>query len=129
MKRSLQLNPDNRPATWAQVRDWRDTHEVAPVETSQGTFDCDDRSDKRLYEQLGMFDYLDTLNPDGTLSWKRADNTWVALSKQQLADLYQEIRINRAKRAGVLHVKAAEFEALEVKPLVKELQVLNFWLK
>lgn len=129
MKRSLQLNSDNRPATWDQVKYWRDTHEVAPIETSQGTFDCDDRSDKRLSEQMGMFDYLDTLNPDGTLSWKRADNTWVALSKQQLADLYLEIRIARAKRAGILHKKSALFEQQETFPLLRDIKSLDFWLK
>lgn len=129
MKLSLNNNPDNKPATWEQVKHWRDTHEVVPVVTSQGPFDCDARSDTRLSEQLDMFDYLDTLNPDGTLNWKRADNVWVPLSKQQLADLYQEIRIERAKRAGRLHKKAALFEQQTEMPLLRDIKSLDFWLK
>jgi len=129
LKRSLQLNPNNRPATWEQIKQWRDIHEVAPIETSYGVFDCDERADKRLQEQLDLFDHLTTLNPDGSLNWKLADNTWQSFNKEALADAYNQIRVKRAKRAGVLHAKAAEFEAMGVKPLVKELQVLNYWLK
>jgi len=85
-------------------------------------------ADKRLYEQLDLFDYLTTLNEDGTLSWKRADNTWVNLTKADLATLYHEIRVNRAKRAGLLHIKAAAYEAMETKPTVVDLKSLSYWL-
>jgi len=128
LKRSLQLNPDNRPATWQQVREWRDIHEVSPVDSQFGVFDCGPMADKRLYEQLDLFDYLTTLNEDGTLSWKRADNTWVNLTKADLATLYHEIRVNRAKRAGLLHIKAAAYEAMETKPTVVDLKSLSYWL-
>ena len=129
MKRLLQLNPDNRPATWEQIKQWRDIHEVAPIETSYGVFDCDDRSDKRLQEQLDLFDQLTTLNPDGSLNWKMADNTWQSFTKEALADAYNQVRVKRAKRAGVLHVKAAEFDAMNVKPSIAELKSLDFWVK
>ena len=129
MKRSLQLNPDNRPAIWIQIKQWRDTHELAPVQTQYGIFDCDEKADKRLYEQLDLFDYLITLNSDGTLNWKLADNSWIALTKDQLAQVYHEIRVGRAKRAGLLHVKAAEFEAMKTKPLIKNLKIINYWLE
>ena len=128
MKRSLQLNPDNRPATWQQVREWRDIHEVSPVDSQFGVFDCGPIADKRLYEQLELFDYLTTLNEDGTLSWKRADNTWIDLTKAELATVYHEIRVNRAQRAGLLHIKAAEYEAMETKPSVVNLKSLSYWL-
>ena len=128
MKRSLQLNPDNNPADWQQVREWRDIHEASPVDSQFGAFDCGPTADKRLYEQLDLFDYLTTLNEDGTLSWKRADNTWVDLTKAELATVYHEIRVNRAQRAGLLHLKAAEYEAMEIKPNVSELKSLSFWL-
>jgi len=128
LKRSLQLNPDNRPATWQQVREWRDIHEASPVDSQFGVFDCGPMADKRLYEQLDLFDYLTTLNEDGTLSWKRADNTWVNLTKADLATLYHEIRVNRAKRAGLLHIKAAAYEAMETKPTVVDLKSLSYWL-
>ena len=128
MKRSLQLNPDNNPADWQQVREWRDIHEASPVDSQFGAFDCGPTADKRLYEQLDLFDYLTTLNADGTLSWKRADNTWISLTKAELATVYHEIRVNRAQRAGLLHLKAAEYEAMEIKPNVSELKSLSFWL-
>ena len=128
MKRSLQLNPDNRPATWQQVREWRDIHEVSPVDTQFGVFDCGPMADKRLYEQLDLFDYLSTLNENGTLSWKRADNSWIDLTKAELATVYHEIRVNRAQRAGLLHIKAAEYATMEVKPTVKKLKSLENWL-
>ena len=129
MKRSLQRNPDNRPASMEQIRDWRDYHEASPINTTHGTLDCDSKADKRLYEQLDLFGYLDTLNPDGTLSWKMADNTWQAFTKNELADAYNQVRINRAQRAGLLHVKAAEFEAMTPMPTVNELKDISFWLQ
>lgn len=128
MKRSLQLNPDNRPATWAQIKYWRDKHEVAPVETSFGIMDCDNKADKRLSEQAELFASLETLNEDGTLEWKMADNTWKAFTREQLVDAYYQVRVNRARRSGLLHVKAAEFKAMQEKPSVKLLKRLDYWL-
>ena len=128
MKRSLQLSLDNRPATWEQIKYWRDIHEVVPVETSFGFMDCDDKAIKRLSEQTRFFDNLKTLNTDGTLSWKMADNTWRPFTQEQLVDAYEQVRINRARRSGMLHLRAAEFESMQEKPPVSTLKRLDYWL-
>lgn len=127
MKRSLQLNPDHRPATWKQIRDWRDAHEVAPVATSFGTFDCDERSDARMSGSIEQFDNLPTL-VGGKLTWKRADNSYIALTKAELQQVYAEVKANRAARGAVLHVKAEQFRQMATPPTPAQLADLSFWL-
>ncbi|MDP4546482.1 DUF4376 domain-containing protein [Marinobacter sp. MDS2] len=128
MKRSLQLNPDNRPATWEQIKRWRDTHEIAPVATSFGVFDCDERSDARMAGSIEQFDNLPTLQ-EGKLTWKRADNTYVALTKAELEQVYAEVKTNRAARGAVLHVKAEQFWQTNPAPTPAQLSDLSFWLE
>lgn len=127
MKRSLQLNPDHRPATWAQVKHWRDTHEIAPVSTTFGLFDCDERSEARLVQALEEFVHLTTVM-DGKLTWKRADNTPVALTQTELSQAYAEVKRGRAVRAAQLHAKAEAFRQMNPPPTVTQLKVLDFWL-
>lgn len=129
MKRSLQLNPDNKPATWAQIRDWRDTHEIAPVTTSFGTFDSDERSDARLSGSIELFDNLPTLDQDNKLTWKRADNSFIKLTKTELQTVYTELKINRAARGAILHVKAEMFRQMNPTPTPAQLSDLAFWLE
>ena len=127
MKRSFQLNPDNRPATWAQIKHWRDTHETAPVNTSFGLFDADERSDSRMRQAIELFDSLPTVT-DGLLTWKRADNTLVDLSLPELQQVYQEVRIGRASRAALLHRQAEVFRQQANPPTPAELSRLETWL-
>ena len=75
MKRSLQINPDNRPASAEQIKDWRDKHESSPVEVTLGSFDCDPLSVLRMSDAIAQFDMLPTLNPDDTLNWILGDNS------------------------------------------------------
>lgn len=128
MKRSLQLNPDNRPATWQQIRDWRDAHEVAPIETTFGIFDCGERSDARMAGSIEQFANLPTLQA-GRLTWKRADNTYLPVTKAELVQVYAEVRTNRAVRGAVLHVKAEMFRQMPVPPTPAQLSDLSFWLE
>lgn len=127
MKRSLQLNPDNRPATWAQIRDWRDTHEIAPVTTSFGDFDCDERSDARMSGSIELFDNLTTVQ-SGKLTWKRSDNSFIQLTKSELEQVYAEVKLNRGARGAVLHVKAEQFRQMDPAPTPAQLADLSFWL-
>lgn len=127
MKRSLQLNPDHRPATWKQIRDWRDVHEVAPVATSFGVFDCDERSDARMAGSIEQFDNLPTLQA-GKLTWKRADNSYIALTKAELEQVYVEVKTNRAARGAVLHVKAEQFRQMNPAPTPAQLADISFWI-
>ena len=127
MKRSLQLNPDNRPATWGQIKHWRDTHEIAPVTTTFGAFDCDERSDARMRQAIEAFDSLPTVT-DGTLAWKRADNTLVNLTLVELQQVYQEGKIERASRAALLHQQAEAFRQQSVPPTPAQLAQLETWI-
>lgn len=127
MKRSMQLNLDNRPATWKQIRDWRDAHEIAPVDTTFGTFDCDERSDARMAGSIEQFANLPTLQA-GKLTWKRADNSLLALTKTELEQVYAEVKANRAARGAVLHVKAEQFRQMDPTPTPAQLSDLSFWL-
>ncbi|WP_428398312.1 DUF4376 domain-containing protein [Marinobacter salarius] len=128
MKRSLQLNPDNRPATWANIKHWRDTHEVAPVATAFGVFDMDERSDARMAGSIEQFDSLPTLQA-GKLTWKRADNSYIALTKAELQSVHSEAKLNRATRGAVLHVKAEQFRQMDPAPTPAQLSDLSFWLE
>lgn len=127
MKRSLQLNPDNRPATWEQVKHWRDAHEGAPVDTLHGAFDADDRSERRMSDAHNFFDDIPK-NEDGTITWKRADNTFIDLTGPQLLGVYVEVMEKRAARAALLHRKAEEFRLQDPKPTPAQLSRLSFWI-
>jgi hypothetical protein len=128
LKRSLQLNPDHRPASWEQIKHWRDTHETAPVTTSFGVFDCDERSDARMAGSIELFDSLPTLQ-EGKLTWKRADNTFIQLTKVELEQVYAEVKTNRAARGAILHVKAEQFRQMSPAPTPAQLADLSFWLE
>ena len=128
MKRSLQLNPDNRPATWEQIKHWRDTHEVAPVATTFGMFDADERSDARMAGSISQFNNLPTLQ-NGKLTWKRADNSYIALTETELQQVYAEVQANRAARGAVLHVKAEQYRQMATPPTPAQLADISFWME
>lgn len=128
MKRSLQLNPDNRPATWTQIRDWREVHKVAPVSTTFGVIDADEMAENNMRGSLRQFSKLPTLDADGKLTWKRADNSFVLLSEADLTLLLEEMDEARTIRGAILHVKAEQFNMMDPKPLVKQIKDLSFWL-
>ena len=129
MKRSLQLNPDNRPATWKQIEYWRDIHEASPVNTSFGEFHADALSiTERMAGSIEQFDSLPTLNPDGTLRWKQPGQTYVDLTKSELEQVYNEVKTNRAIRGALLHVKAEQFRQQATPPTPAQLADLSFWL-
>lgn len=128
MKLLLQLNPDNRPAAWAQIKYWRDTHEVSPVATTFGVFDMDERSDARMAGSIEQFDSLPTLQA-GKLTWKRADNSYIALTRAELQSVYSEAKLNRATRGALLHVRAEQFKQMDPTPTPAQLSDLSFWLE
>ena len=127
MKRTLLINPDNRPATASQIKHWRDTHEVAPIATASGEFDCDPRSDARMSGSIEQFETLPTLQT-GKLTWKRADNSFIPLTKAELQQVYAEIKTARATRGALLHVKASMFQQMATPPTPAQLADLSFWL-
>ena len=129
MKRSLQLNPDNKPCEKREIKEWRDIHEVSPVNTSFGMFDADPKSDQRMDRSIRRWDDLQTLDENGKLHWKLADNSFLPMTKAELEQVYIEIDIARAARASILHYKAAVFEQQDPLPLLKEVKDIAFWLQ
>ena len=127
MERFFQLNPDNRPATWAQIKLWRDTHEIAPVDTVSGTFDFDERSDARMSGSIEQFNNLPTLQA-GKLTWKRADNSYLPVTQTELQQIHSDLKAARASRGAVLHVKAEMFRQMATPPTPAQLADLSFWL-
>lgn len=128
MKRFLQLNPDNRPAEWDDIKFWRDIHEIAPVDTSFGVFDSDERSDARMAGSIKHFETLPTLTADNKLVWKKADNSKIALTKTELEQVYDEIQTKRASRGAILHIKAEQFLQTSPIPDKSFLKILDNWL-
>lgn len=127
MKRSLQLNPINKTATWEQIKNKRDELEKSPVDTDLfGSFDADEISTLRLSEAIEQFDLLPTL-VDGKLTWKRADNTLISLTKADLISVFDEIKQKRSIRSATLHVKAEEFRLSQSPPTVKQINDSGYW--
>lgn len=126
MKRSLKVNPELKPCTWNEIKAWRNTHESSPVTTSFGSFDADDLSVTRIQEAIEQFDDLPTLAA-GKLVWKLADNSFLPLTKTELQQVLTELKQARSIRGALLHVKAEQFNLLEVKPNNKNLSNLSFW--
>jgi len=121
------MNPDNQPATWEQVKYWRDLHEVAPVNTSFGLFDADSRSDLRMANSISQFAELPTV-VEGKLPWKRADNTYVLLSCTELEQVFEEVKKFRSIRGALLHEKAEQLRVHEPYPTPNQLKSIDFWL-
>jgi len=129
LKRYLQINPDNRPATWEQIQQWRDTHESAPIQTSLGLFHADNLSvEIRMKGSIEQFENLPTLNSDGTLTWKQPGQVYIALTKAQLQTAYSEIKLNGAIRSSKLHVKASQFRQSVPMPTPAQISDINFWI-
>lgn len=129
MKRSLQLNPDYRPATWEQIEYWRDAHEVCPIQTALGWFHADPHSvENRMKGAIEQFDFLPMLNSDDTLTWKQPEQVRVPLTKAQLQQAYDEIKLNAAVRSSILHFRAEQFNMMDPKPTPAQLADLAFWL-
>jgi len=129
LKRSLQLNPDNRPATWDQIEYWRDAQEVSPIQTSLGYFHADNLSvEIRMKGSIEQFDNLPTLNTDGTLTWKQPGQVYVFLTQAELQQAYNEIKLNGAVRSSLLHLKASQFRQMNPSPTPNQLASINFWL-
>ena len=124
-----QLDPKNQPATWEQIEYWRDVQEVAPIQTSLGYFHADNLSvEIRMKGSIEQFDNLPTLNPDGTLTWKQPGQMYVPLTKVQLQQAYNEIKLNGAVRSSLLHLKASQFRQMNPSPTPNQLASINFWL-
>jgi len=128
LKRSLKLNPDNKPATTSQIKAWRDKHESSPVEVTLGSFDCDPLSVLRMSDAIAQFDMIPTLNPDDTLNWILGDNSVLPMTKADLISTLAEVKTTRAVRSATLHAKAFLFKQQPIRPTPAQLANLSFWM-
>lgn len=127
MERTLQLNPLNKAALWDDIKSKRDEFEQSPISTvSFGDFDADEISVLRMKDAVEQFDVLPTL-VDSKLTWKRADNSLIQLTKAELNSVYEEIKQKRSIRSAMLHVKAEEFRLSLSAPTKKEINEISFW--
>jgi len=120
------LNPDSQPATWVDIRQWREKHKRAPIELTMGIFDADEDANENFKGMIEEFDSLPTLDSENRLTWKRADNSYIAMSKTELQSVYSELKTARAVRGAVLHVKAEQFNFNP--PNLGLLSNLAFWM-
>lgn len=106
MKRSLNINPLKKTATWEQIKTKRDALEVSPITLDNGlTYDYNEKAKLRFETALSQFDNLPTL-VDGKLTWKLADNTLEPHSKAELQAVYDELQAKTAIRAAQLFMQA-----------------------
>ena len=117
-----------KPVTHKDLKHWRNVHEVSPVSTNYGTFDADQTSDERMARSIRNWDVLNTLDAEGKLAWKMADNTYNPLTKAELQDAYDQIDAGRASRSSLLHLKAAIMGQQEYLPLLRDIKDINYWL-
>jgi len=128
LKRALQINPDNMPGVWEDIKDWRERHKRLPVNTALGLFDADEAASENFKGMIEEFDLLPTLSAESKLTWKRADNSYIALSKSELAAVYSELKTARAVRGAVLHAKAEQFRLMPTIPTPAQLSDISFWM-
>jgi len=115
---------------WAQIKHWRDTHELSPVTTTVGTFHADNLSvEQRMKGAIEQFDDLPTLNADGTLTWKCPGPVYHNFTQAQLQTGYTELKHLAALRSAVLHVKASMFQQMATPPTPAQLSNINFWIE
>ena len=96
------------PATWDQIRQIRDQLETAPINVNGHVFDADERSQRRMESALEHWESLPTLDSEGRLGWKLADNSYVYLNRYELNNVFRDIRSETAQRAVKLHLRAEE---------------------
>jgi hypothetical protein len=124
LKRSLQLDPLKAPASWDQIKSKRDQLEQSPLRINGQVFDADEIAEKRLTLSLNAFETLPTV-VSGKLTWKLADNSLLELTKVQLADVLDQLRLLSAQRAATLHYQAGVIA--QAGATVGQLDDLTFW--
>jgi hypothetical protein len=120
LKRSININPLKKTATWEQIKAKREELKRSPITTSKGAFDVDDVSFQNISTAIGSFDALSDA-AGGALGWKLADNSLVEVS---LIDL-EAVRNAVAVRANTIHTHAEMIAANP--PTVGELGDLSLW--
>lgn len=121
MKRSLQVNPLNKPATWADIKSKREELKRIPIATSIGAIDVDDVSFLNITTAISSFSAISDPQTN-TITWKLADNSFVNVTQAEL----QEVVTAVAVRANTIHTKAEEINATGGY-LVGELNDLAVW--
>ena len=127
MKRTLALNPDNKPATLSDIKKYRDIHEEAEILTEWGYIDADFLSLNRLGNASANFTALPNLDM-GRVKWTFADNTTVFFYENELVDLYNYVSQESVLRSALLHEKYNYFKTLATYPTLSQIKSIDFWL-
>lgn len=114
-KRSLQINPALKLATWEDIKAKRNALIESPIQIGGNVFDADERSILRMDEAM--------LVPSAVeFGWKLHDNTFVRVTPHEL----REVRIAIARRTGLLFV-AGESLRMSGPHQVKDLDNPSLW--
>lgn len=108
--RSIQVNPDLQPATWDEIKYYRDLFEVSPITLDDGReFDYDEKAMVRMERSVNHWAAAQK-ETDGTLGWKLLDNSYTFATEAQLTAIKAELDNKLTERASILHVKAEVFK-------------------
>lgn len=122
----LPAETDVTAATWEQVKAKRNELRESPVTLDDGrTFDADEDSFVLFRDSIDEFDNLPGLDVNGKLPWKMTNNVYEPCSKQDLIDIYTELRTKRAVRASILQEQAEILFALN-KTLIEISDPINW---
>lgn len=109
-QRQLQLNPDLRPATWEEIKAYRDAFEISPITIDdERTFDYNEKAMERMSRTASNWASADK-EADGTLGWKMADNNYTFLTEMDLNAIISELDSKQVNRASKLHKQAEVFK-------------------
>lgn len=101
-----------------ELKNYRDTEEVEPIEYNDNFFDYDDKARDRIKDAQEMLEGTDI-----SIDWTSADNTDVSLSYQD----FKNIRKAVALRADVLHKKYRSLrEQVDTAQTIEEVEVITW---
>lgn len=101
-----------------ELKNYRDTEEVEPIEYNGNFFDYDDKARDRIKDAQEMLEGTDI-----SIDWTSADNTDVSLSYQD----FKNIRKAVALRADVLHKRYRSLrEQVDIATTIEEVEVITW---
>ena len=101
-----------------ELKNYRDTEEVEPIEYNGNFLDYDDKARDRIKDAQEMLEGTDI-----SIDWTSADNTDVSLSYQD----FKNIRKAVALRADVLHKKYRSLrEQVDIATTIEEVEAITW---
>ena len=117
-----------RYATWQIIKERRIELMESPVETSYGFMDADQASVLMMETAIEHFDVLPTVIQE-KLTWKKADNTFIKLTKLELIAMRHQVVQGKALRGSALFSKAEQFNQMDPKPTLEFISDIINWIE